>query len=187
MKKEINIQEVTCEKIRENIESCSKAIRIFAELMNNHLPNKLDLKKMQFHIFVETDNGAYENDGNTACMRKRYSVYWFFDLTGKKNKPMDLWSVDRRTCENSLYFTFEQSERIHDASINGSRFFNLYLSGMKKTGREEFCNRIDYNNNNYSLLSIVNIVNAATCIQEVKKITEFYNLVTELDDEIDKL
>jgi hypothetical protein len=178
----IKVDEIECMEIKENILACNEAINYFITVINRHLLDemKLDLDKMCFEI-LRKDGYAYKNDGNTRCDGYDYKVLWAIDLTGKQIKNSDYFF--RGWYQNAIYFIYEQTERIFDHKATRLRVFSLYVSGTETRNHDKFINRIDYNNDNMQLTSIINHFNAAECLKAIKENIEFNNLVKSLEKE----
>ena len=78
--------------------------------------------------------------------------------------------INHRIC-NSLYFHYEDKERIRDKKSDGrGRFLSLYISVDKfdENLNREKCERISYENDNYKLGWIINYQSAMNCILKIK-------------------
>ena len=173
------LEEILSDDLKERIIECDRKIRQFIELINTELPeeHKLPNPKMHIHRYK---GEAFEDDGNTKTAGYDYKIYW--------NCPVDKETIDiseklmlLNCISNSLYFCYEDRERIRDKYSNGhNRFLSLYISIEELSRDKSKTQRIDYNNDNYELTSIVNYNNASICILKLKEFFKQRELVAKL-------
>lgn len=170
---EISLDEIESE-VKDEIEECSKRIKRFVEAINFQLEYAGRLGGLLFKI-LRKKGDAFEDDGNTKADGYNYKVIWAYSFD--KHNP-NLNYIQNDIQEDCLYFEYENSERIRDHKLSGNRFLSLYLCGHKHPSCNELVERIDYNNDNYELTSIINAQNAATCTLRIKDIRKRMALET---------
>ena len=162
---EISLDQIESE-IKGEIEECSKKIKRFVEVVNYQLEYAGRLQGFVFKI-LRKKSYAFEDDGNTKTDGYKYKVIWAYSF-GKYNPSLAY--IQNGIQEDCLYFEYENSERIRDHQPTENRFLSLYLCGPNYPSCNEVVERIDYNNSNYELTSIINAQNAATCTLKIKDI-----------------
>jgi len=137
---------------------------------------KLDINNTTFDIKREYgENKAYEDDGNTSCEGFEYNVLWAF-LIGNIEKEKE-WSIRQGFAEKYLYFIYKNEERLFDNKVRDNRFFSIYLAGIKTHVK-----RIDYNNNNYKLNSVLNKGNIVSIVLTIQDLQKKINLINKLEN-----
>ena len=168
--------------IKDNVENYSKYINEYVNVINQFLPEevKLNIDNMIFDIQRKYGERAnFEDDGNTYCEGFKYDTLWAFPITDSK---IDEWSVRQGFIEKCLYFTYEDEERLFDNKVKGSRFFSIYLAGIKLPRDENNIVRIDYNNANYTSNSVLNKGNIVSIVLKIQDMARKINLLKELED-----
>jgi len=168
--------------IKDNVENYSKYINEYVNVINQFLPEevKLNIDNMIFDIQRKYGERAnFEDDGNTYCEGFSYNTLWAFPITDSK---IDEWSVRQGFIEKCLYFTYEDEERLFDNKVKGSRFFSIYLAGIKLPRDENNIVRIDYNNANYTSNSVLNKGNIVSIVLKIQDMARKINLFKELED-----
>jgi hypothetical protein len=177
----ININNIQS-KIKDNIESYSKWISEYVNIINQILDInfKLNVNKMIFDIKrTYGENSAYEDDGNTSCEGFKYNILWAFPLG---NFNSDEWNIRNEFAEGYLYFTYEAEERLFDNNVRGSRFFSIYLAGVKLPREDKHIIRIDYNNNSMSLNSVLNKGNIVSIVLKIKELQTKVDLIKAVEN-----
>lgn len=177
----VKLEDIKCGKIRNNIEICSRSINNFVKLINTELDDDEKLCNPTF-IILRRMCDVYENDGNTTTDGYSYKVYWAFSLS--TDKSVDIFYLQNEMQEQCLYFEYKQTERIRDHIANSLRFLTLYMCGVEFPGSKGIVKRIDYNNDNMEVNSIINVSNAATCILEIKEIKKRVRLTERLKNKL---
>jgi len=130
--------------------------------------SNLELDKLQVFIkktygYPDIDNRnsnvyVYEDDGNTGTEGFRYDICWALPLSDR-NRDLEYAVINGYACD-SVVFKLKFDERIHDSRIS-SRFFSLYFNGVMSEDVHGKKNetRIDYNNDNMSMNSIITAEN----------------------------
>jgi hypothetical protein len=140
-----------------------------------------------FEIYRE-DAHSYKNDGCTKTEGATWSAYWVFPLNGNTKKDYYLGSINGDYCPESIIFHLsDYNERISDKRISGCKFFTLsfnygeyhdlvngYDSRLEKQRRVI---RLDYQNDNYSKMSILNIKNWSKVFLAAKQLKEAIDTV----------
>ena len=124
------------------------------------------------------ERANFEDDGNTHCEGFNYNVLWAFPIGDNK---IDQWYVRQGYSEKCLYFIYEDSERLFDNKVKGSRFFSIYLAGVKLPREEQHVVRIDYNNGNYALDSVLNKGNIVNIVMRIQDLERKIKLINELE------
>jgi len=169
--------------IKENIINYSKWINEYVNVINRFLlPEvKLDINNMIFDIRRKYgENANFEDDGNTHCEGFNYDILWAFPI-GNSNNESNQWYIRQEYAEKSLYFTYEDSERLFDNKVKGSRFFSIYLAGVKLPREEQHITRIDYNNGNYVLNSVLNKGNIVNIVMKIQDLERKIKLINKLE------
>lgn len=134
----------------------------FLERLQLLVPDgNIDINKMQ--TIIEKTYGhpdvynhyknvyVYEDDGNTRTEGFQYKIYWVIPLS-ERNPYLDS-AILNDFAVDVIYFSMEFTERIHDSEIN-SRFFTLKFNGIENDNE-----RIDMNNDNMTINSIITPMN----------------------------
>jgi len=119
---------------------------------------------------------VYEDDGETQTEGFHFDIYWVLPLT---NREYSASAVHNKLVHEAIMFKLDFDERIHDSQIS-SRFFSLYFCGIFKEPQ-----RIDYNNDNMTLNSIITPINLFKITKkliEYKKDKDLLNSVYEVFD-----
>jgi len=167
--------------VKDNIENYSKFITEYVNVINQFLPEevKLNIDNMIFDIKrTYGERKSFKDDGNTSCEGFSYNTLWAFTITDSK---IDEWSVRQGFIEKCLYFTYEDEERLFDNKVKGSRFFSIYLAGIKLPREENNIVRIDYNNANYSSNSVLSKGNIVSIVLKIQDMARKINLIKELE------
>jgi len=98
----------------------------------------------------------YEDDGNTRTEGFQYDIYFVLPLSSRNNDLEYAVSNEYANSCDSIVFKLSFTERIYDSNIS-SRFFSLYFNGAmsEEVHGKKIENRIDYNNDNMTLNSII--------------------------------
>jgi hypothetical protein len=205
MKELVNINEIECPEIKENILICEKELLKFTEVIRKHIRIAacqelhsvkemlkvqeefpvLRKERMYTRITVEKGTGYI---GNTPVVDNDYLVIWAFDLIGNEIKSNTLFDFDKQWIEKTLYFTYEQSEHLPFHEADRGRFFSAYVAGLtySEDGTiEQHHIRIAHNNDNYNLTSILNSKVATRTIQEINKVLDEYLLFKKVKKELE--
>ena len=167
--------------IKDNIENYSKYINEYVNVINKILPEevKLNIDNMIFDIKrTYGERKSFEDDGNTSCEGFSYNTLWAFPISDNK---IDQWYVRQGYSEKCLYFTYTDEERLFDHKVKGSRFFSIYLAGIKLPRDENNIIRIDYNNANYSSNSVLNKGNIVNVVMKIQDMARKISLMKELE------
>jgi len=168
-------------KIKDNISKYTNWINEYVSVINNFLTDevKLDINKMIFDIKRKYDEHAtYEDDGNTQCEGFNYDVLWALPI-GKITNTNE-WHIRQGFAERYLYFIYTDEEKLFDNKVKGSRYFSIYLAGVKLPREDNHVERIDYNNNNYNLNSVLNKGNIVSIVLKIQDLQKKINLINEL-------
>lgn len=115
------------------------------------------IKRKYGHPDVNRGNAVYtyEDDGNTRTEGFHFNIYWVLPLSNR-NEFLES-AVQDGYVRDAIVFKLEFDERIHDSEIS-SRFFSLYFYGVmsEEVHGEKINPRIDYNNDNMTMNSIIN-------------------------------
>ena len=161
---EIDLEEIEC-SIKEDIEECTKKIKRFVEVINYQFESGCGLGGFVLTILRAKAN-VFEDDGNTKTEGYKYKAIWAYSY-GRYN--INSLYIQNNMQEECIYFEYENSERIRDHEVQENRFLSLYFCDHEYPGCDGLVKRIDYNNNNYELTSIINNQNAATCTLKIKE------------------
>lgn len=187
----VNVEQISLEQIESavkgRIEKCTEEIRKFMILVDSRLDED-DQYCGEMSFIQRQDGTAYEDDGNTQTPGYVYEAYWCFQLN--PNTSFKTYGIFGEFIyqEECLFFKYTDAERVIDHKADGRlRSFELNFCGIKQPHETSALKRIDYNNNNYDLTSIITIQNAATCILEIQRLAERRKLVESLMLEETKL
>lgn len=170
--------------IKNNIGEYSKWINNFVGMLTPLLSKDYCINEKGIIFEIQRKYGEesnFENDGNTSTEGFNYEILWAYPLGDTFEKSQE---IRQGYAQSYLYFTYECSERVRDHKENGSRFFSIYVAGFKLPRQESYITRIDYNNNNMALNSILNKKSLIATVLEIRKnqpIYELFNKVNKLD------
>lgn len=170
-------------KAKDRIKECDEAINGFIAKLNSLLDDdeKVELKKF---FTVRSDDGFhFEDDGHTRTAGYDYYTYWCFQLNPAV--AIEEWYVEKDFQKEVLYFKLENDERKRDSRSEKHKFFSIYLVGIEYPRYDKEVIRIDYNNDNYQLLSIINDANIVSCALKIKEIAKRRRMMAQLK-ELDK-
>jgi len=170
-------------KIKDNINKYTNWIYEYITVINSLLPKdiKLDINNTTYDVKREYgENKAYEDDGNTSCEGFEYNVLWAFPI-GNIEKERE-WSIRQGFAERYLYFIYKDEERLFDNKVRDNRIFSIYLAGIKLPREDNHVERIDYNNNNYKLNSVLNKGNIVSIVLKIQDLAKKINLINELEN-----
>lgn len=115
------------------------------------------IKRDYVHPNINRGNGVciFEDDGDTRTEGFQYNIFWVLDLKAK-NRDLE-YEVLNGCADSAIVFNLTFGERMHDSDIS-SRFFSLYFYGISvgENCRKKVDYRIDYNNENMTMNSIIN-------------------------------
>jgi hypothetical protein len=213
----IKLEDLTNEKLKEMIETLSRKINQFysvihSEVRENYSYFSSSVQNLQLRI-LEEDYHNYANDGNTQVPGKKYYVYWIVPLIMDENDEVDddvnLYGITEGFLEKCIFFELEINERTEDGRLN-SQFVSLYYSRPNESTSHtdstskgyHVCGnnivKLDHENDNYKLGSIVNAKNAAILcdllevdlkrlarIKRIKNTPSLYRFCGKLCDTLD--
>lgn len=167
----VSLDQILSEELKKRIKEVDEKIRKFVKLLNSEFPLDHQIPILDT-IITRENHYVYEDDGNTRTDGFKYDVYWVCPI-GQNIEPRNYYYyriINHRIC-NSLYFHYEDKERIRDKKSDGrGRFLSLYISVDKfdENLNREKCERISYENDNYKLGWIINYQSAMNCILKIK-------------------
>ena len=91
------------------------------------------------------------------------------------------WYIRQGFAKRYLYFIYTDEERLFDNKVRNNRFFSIYLAGIKLPREDTHVERIDYNNNNYKLNSVLNKGNIVSIVLKIQDLQKKINLINELE------
>lgn len=152
-------------------------IREFLERLTMIVPDK-NLTLDNLKVFIIRKYGhpdikdistvyTYEDDGETRTEGFHFDIYWVLPLSDR-NELLEN-AVLNGYVRDAIVFKLKFDERIHDSQIS-NRFFSLYFYGVMPKEVHEDKSRIDYNNNNMTLNSIITPENL---FRVAKKLVEY--------------
>lgn len=129
------------------------------------------------------DSNSYLDDGSTETPGFDWSATWIFPLNNHKIDEYDDHSVKNGRCPEAIIFTVDNyNERKKDGKISGCKFFTLAINfgdygkfntilgiSNKIKGQSII---VDYNNNNYHMLSILNVTTLVKTAMLLKNLQE---------------
>lgn len=204
-KEYLTIEQVTNERLKANIEDLqAKTLQFFvlvAQQVDANLATYQRSTDWPQHVrtVIERSEGYdFENDGNTHTDGYEYVIRYIMPMC--QDPKADPAYYRRRGiedpkglyCENVLFFEYTIRERVSDGRLS-SPFVTLYYSRPSLTsydtdptskGYHVVNNnpiQIDHNNDNYPLDSVINVRNAARCIEMITTDQERYKLIKLLN------
>lgn len=156
--------------------------------INKLFPSDFKINEDCFFEIYRKDEDAYKNDGSTKTEGATWSALWVFPLNNHEKKDYYLGSINGDYCPESIKFSLRNyDERLSDKKISGCKFFTLSFNYGEyhdlvdvSDGRLEKQHRVvrlDYQNDNYSKMSILNIKNWSKVVLAAKKLKEAIDTV----------
>lgn len=181
----VDLDQILSEDLKKRILKLDEKIKKFVKLINSELPKDQNLSEISLLIFRDETKYIYEDDGNTQTPGYEYEVYWIFPFANEPKEKINdfLCQIRFNNLEdrNCLYFYYEDKERIRDKSSNGrGRFLHLYLICDKYSSDGLNVEKIDYENDNYTLGFSINYQNVMNCIIKIKEYYKMRNLLNKL-------
>ena len=193
----ITLDQILSDDLRERILEVDSKIRKFIDLVNQEafeyekIPIlDIIITRKKAHVVYEDDGNIqaksnslastfkifYGDDANTYLNGYKYDVFWICPV-GQHIEPRNYYyfHIMNSLLSNSIYFHYEDKERIRDKYSSGrGRFLSLYASIDKFEERItcEEPERISYENDNYKLGTVINYQNAMNCIFKIKEFRE---------------
>lgn len=191
-KSRISIKGISNPKLDENIKLLEGKIRQFFDLVSNETK---DAEWGDMSVIAEVgDHYAYADDGNTQVPGKEYEFYWIKPFKGNVREGVTTYCLSEGLEYNTLYFKYRVCERVSDGKL-WSPFVTLYYCRDRKvcfdtdatsrgyhTCSSNFL-KIDHNNDNYELTSVINIKNAVECIELISRDVKRMKLIDLLEAE----
>jgi hypothetical protein len=177
LSKLVELKDIHCKSILENIESCAEAVSRFITLIDSQFSPEEQIRGKRNFFIIRSDEDAFKNDGNTHTPGFFYRIIWAFPLRFVKDLNLDnfIYFEDDGEASNVLYFCLEEKERCCDNSEGRySRKVIIRILGNPISSydtTEKTC--IAYNNTNYPLLSVFTIDNAIRCVLKIRELYEW--------------
>jgi len=163
-------------------------IRTAIKGINKVLPKDSQIDEDCFFEIYTNHIEAFATDGNTRVPGREWSVYWSFPVAGQTKKDFYKGSIDGDYSEAAIHFRLDNfNERLSDNNISGCEFFTLtFCNGVysdiiniSDRGQSKSV-RLDYQNDNYSEMSIMKVANYAKIVLSMKRLKEAYDVVNSL-------